>query len=111
MPQITIVFSKELDKSIDMNKVMQACFDQAKASKLFNMDSVEVRAHEIPYSLNRAGFGAFMHVKLALFPGRDAQELAALCKAMFEKLVKKVNQPINISVQLAEIEPQFCFHN
>lgn len=111
VPQITIVFSKGLDKSIDMNLIMQICFDEAKQSKLFNMDNVEVRAHEIPYSLNRAGFEAFMHVKLALSSGQDDPKLASLCKAMFEKLLKKLNQSINISVQLAEIDPRFCFYN
>ena len=115
MPHIIINFSKLLDKKLDMQKIMKICFDAAGNSQLLNMKTVEVRACEQPYSLGHDGETSFMHIKITLFPGRDEAKLAAMSKAMYEKVaayIKETQHPVtNISTQVSEIDPKFCFHN
>lgn len=111
MPHISIKFSNKLDATVDMKQVMQACLDEFVAIEIFDMASVEVRASEVPYSLTMQGEVAFVHVKIELFPGRDAQHLTALSKAIFQSVESLVNQPMNISVQMVEMNRQFISHN
>lgn len=111
MPHFTTEFSKGLDETVDMQQIMQICLDAAKNSKLFDMASAESRAYEAPYSLNINGEVRFLHIKIAMFSGRTDAQKAALSQAVYQGVVGKVNQPVNISVQVVDIEPQFCFHN
>lgn len=111
MPHIIIEYSKNLDNSVNMKQVMQACLDQAQQSELFEMSSVEARASEVPYSLDMNGETSFLHIKIALFPGRDEQKLADLSKAMYESVAKLAAQTTNISTQIVEINSKLCFHN
>lgn len=111
MPHFTVEFSKNLDKQVDIKQVLQICLDVAKTSKLFAMPSVEARAIEVPYGINIDGDVAFLHIKLALFPGRDPAQLAALCERIYQDVSSIVDLDANISTQVADIDPQFCFHN
>lgn len=115
MPHIIIEFSKSLDKSIDMQKILQICLTTTKADGLLDMASVEARASQVDYGLTMEGEATFLHVKIALFPGRSEAKLAALSKAIYEAIAAFVNQDANqtvsVSTQIVDIDPKFCFHN
>lgn len=111
MPHISIKFSKNLDKNVDIKQVMQACLTEFEQTKTFDMASVEVRASEVPYALTTKGEVNFLHIKIELFPGRDAALITALSKSIFQAVEPLVNQPANISVQMVEMNPQFVSHN
>ncbi|MBL1420035.1 MAG: hypothetical protein COC24_005935 [Alphaproteobacteria bacterium] len=115
MPHITIEFSKNLDKSLDMQKILQICLTTTKTNGLLDMSIVEARASQVDYGLTIEGEATFLHVKIALFPGRDAVKLATLSKAIHEELAAYANQEMNqtasISTQIVEMDPKFCFHS
>lgn len=115
MPHIIIEFSKNLNKNLDMQKILQICLTTTKDNGLLDMASVEARASQVDYGLTTEGEPTFLHVKIALFPGRDAAKLAALSKAIYEALAafvtEDMKQTASISTQIVEIDPQFCFHN
>uniref|UniRef100_A0A2A4YS12 5-carboxymethyl-2-hydroxymuconate isomerase n=1 Tax=OCS116 cluster bacterium TaxID=2030921 RepID=A0A2A4YS12_9PROT len=115
MPHFIIEFSKDLDKELDMKKILQICLDAAADSQLLDMKTVEARAFEVAYGLNVSGEASFLHVKITLFPGRDEAQLATLSKNMYKRIATFVEQSAaqvaNISTQVREIDPKFCFHN
>lgn len=111
MPHFITEFSKGLDEKVDMQQVVQTCFDEAEKSQMFDMASVESRAFEVPYAVNAGGKVDFIHVKLALFPGREEAKLAALSKAVCQAIAAQVTLKCTISVQVADINPKTCFQN
>lgn len=115
MPHIIIEFSKDLDKNLDMQKILQICLTVTKDNGLLDMALVEARASQVDYGLTIEGEPTFLHIKIALFPGQNAVKLASLSQAMYEALEAFVNQEKNqtasISIQIVEIDPKFCFHN
>lgn len=115
MPHIIAEFSKNLDIKLDMKNILKVCLNAVNDSQLLDVTTVEARAFEVPYGLTIAGETSFLHVKIALFPGRDEAKLAALSKAMYEAIASFINnsdaQVANISTQVCEIDPKFCFHN
>lgn len=115
MPHIIIEFSKGLDKNLNMKETLQICLTATKDNGLLDMASVEARASQVDYGLTIDGEPIFLHIKIALFPGRNAAKLATLSEDIYKAVAafatQELNQSVSISTQIVEIDPKFCFHN
>lgn len=104
MPHLIIEYAAPLKQEIDIQELVDATFDAAKASDLFGTKAIKVRAIPID-AFNTGGTNqAFIHVNIKLLPGRTMEQKKALSERVLANLTANVKEDVAISVEINDLD-------
>lgn len=105
MPHCTIEYSNSLSDSLSPEIVMNAVFDAALSSELFQRSAIKVRA--IPYSYYLIGAPEhehFLHVNIKILSGRTTDQKSMLSSQVFEALLALDITNTSITVEVSDLD-------
>ena len=107
MPHCVIEYSKDLEKDINPNDLMESVHQGALESQLFKVDDIRVRAIPFDYYLIGGVNKSFIHVTIKIFFGRNDEQCTNLSGLVLDKLNKINLSNITITVEITEIKKEY----
>lgn len=111
MPHITIEYSANVEKDVDVRGLVHAIHQAAIESGVFELAAIRTRASRRDvYEIADGDPGnAFIHVDVNLAPGRDAEIRRGVAKAMLDVLGKATDTiaaraGVALSVEVRQID-------
>jgi 5-carboxymethyl-2-hydroxymuconate isomerase len=115
MPHLIIEYSANLDRSIDMPRLMEKLNRKAVETGVFPLGGIRTRAHRCEeYSVADGNpENAFVHITVKIGTGRDLETRRA-GQALFDVLDAHVDRifaerPLTIGLELAELHAELNF--
>ena len=106
MPHCIIEYSREIEKFVEPKKMINAVYQGALESGLFNDGDIKTRS--IAYDSYQSGSvkKAFVHVMVKIFSGRNLEQRKTLTDLILSKL-KTIDFPSTLlTVEVIEIEKE-----
>lgn len=102
MPHCIAEHSSNIDGSI----LLEALFNGALKSELFEADGRDIKVRATPYNHYQVGTGPidFIHVQLKILSGRTSQQKSALSQSVLTEIALLVSQPCSITVEVTDID-------
>jgi 5-carboxymethyl-2-hydroxymuconate isomerase len=116
MPHITVEYSKNLEKSIDILQLIRVVHDAIIATDSFTISNIRTRG--VPCSDYYIADGnpdnAFLAIVGRIAPGRPQQVRHDLGNAIYSKIKSHLNDtfnsiPLSLTVELQEIDQTAAF--
>jgi 5-carboxymethyl-2-hydroxymuconate isomerase len=111
MPHIVVEYSTNLDKRLDMPRLVRDVHEAVLASKVFEIGAVRTRA--APRDLYVIADGdpdhGFIHVEMSIAPGRDDATRMRVSQAVLDALAKATHavyarHGLGLSVNIRQID-------
>jgi 5-carboxymethyl-2-hydroxymuconate isomerase len=116
MPHLIIEYSANLDRSIDMPRLMEKLNRKAVETGVFPLGGIRTRAHRCEEYRVADGNpeNAFVHVTVKIGAGRDLETRRRAGQALFDVLASHVDRifaerPLTIGLELAELHAELNF--
>ena len=106
MPHCIIEYAREIEKSVDPQKMISAVYQGALESGLFDGENIKTRS--IAYDNYQTGSikKSFVHVMVKIFSGRNLEQKKTLTDLILSQL-KTINFPsTSLTVEIIEIEKE-----
>ena len=106
MPHCIIEYSREIEKFVEPQKMLNAVYQGAFESGLFNENEIKTRS--IAYDSYQAGSikKAFVHVMVRIFTGRNLEQRKKLSELILLQL-KTIDFPSTLlTIEVIEIEKE-----
>lgn len=104
MPHLIVEYSTPLADDINIQDLVEAVFEGAVESGLFNLKAIKARAHACDNYCTGGAKQAFVHVEIKLLPGRDEEQKKDLSQRVYEKVSAHVKKDVAISVELNDLD-------
>lgn len=104
MPHFIIDCSENILELQDPRKVIEAVFETAFSTGLFDKDDIKVRLNHFKYSLVQSGTADFIHVFGNIMEGRTEDQKANLSKQIVTKLNNLFPEVPIISINIRDFE-------
>lgn len=103
MPHVILEYSKDLEKTHDIQELVETVVSGAIDSGLFTPSAIKGRAHSVDYYWTGGSKAPFVCVEVKLLPGRTLEMKQDVTKRIFDKLVHKLPENIAISVEINDL--------
>lgn len=103
MPHCVIDFSPNLMGDELAQKLTQACHGAMLQSGLFDPVSVKTRAHRADAALTGQGYDSFIHVDIAIMPGRSSEQKLALMQAVADAIAAADVVASSLTMEVREL--------
>ncbi|WP_372872239.1 5-carboxymethyl-2-hydroxymuconate Delta-isomerase [Shewanella sp.] len=104
MPHCVIDFSANVVGADIASRLTQACHGAMLSSGLFEPASVKTRAHLAQSALTGEGNDSFIHVTIAIMPGRSSEKKHALMEAMVYAIAKAGISASSLTLEVRELD-------
>ena len=104
MPHFIIDCSKNIIKQYSPDELMQAVFDVAEATGLFDVNDIKVRIRPYKYFKLAKGQHDFIHIFGNIMEGRSSEQKAQLSNKMIERLNEMFPDISILSINIREFE-------
>lgn len=104
MPHLVISYAKPLEEKVEIQKLVQAVWDSANATGLFNPEAIKARAFPVEHYLTANTDKTFVHVDAKIFPGRTDEQKQGLVKSIFEAITSVAGSDVSISAEAIDID-------
>ena len=104
MPHFILDCSEKILEIQDPRKVLEAVFEIASNTKLFDRNEIKVRLNPFKYSLALSGEADFIHVFGNIMEGRTAAQKANLSNQIVRKLNDLFPEVPIISINIRDFE-------
>lgn len=104
MPHIIIEYSKELEKTGDINAVMLTAHKAAFASGLFGESDIKIRAFPTDHILIAGKAAKAISIVVKLLSGRDAATKKALTQSVHDAILALNTGVASLSVEACDME-------
>lgn len=104
MPHCIIEYSKNLQQTLAVDKLVNAVHGYVFSSGLFEESSIKTRAIEYTHYQTGLSDMPFIHITLKILYGRNHHQKKELSTLVAENLRSHFEPPITISVEVADIE-------
>lgn len=103
MPHFVIEYSRDVEESYDISKVMQIAFDAGLESQTMDAANIKVRARPYDhYKLLNEG-DSFVHVSVYMLDGRTDEQKAHVAVILRKRLEAYLLKVTSISVDIREM--------
>ena len=105
MPHFVIEYSRPLEATLDMKKLMQVAFDAGVESGVIQAENIKVRA--IPYDHFRleGGLDTFLHVNVFLLAGRTTEQKEHVSTLLRQSLGDAFPDIGSLSIDIRDMDP------
>lgn len=111
MPHIIVEYSENIEQHLDCKKVLEVLHRELVSFESFSMAAIKSRA--IKHLVFRVGDGcvgnSFIHISLAILPGRSSEIKSAISKRLFGAVReilsdKLLTNPISLTLEVRELD-------
>jgi 5-carboxymethyl-2-hydroxymuconate isomerase len=105
VPHFVIEYSQGLERSIDLNVLMQTVRDAAVDAQVMKLEDIKIRAISYRHYFLADGGSGFVHTTVRLLAGRTSEQkrrLSSLVRAYLARLLPGVH---SISVDIVDMDP------
>lgn len=106
MPHMVVSYAKEIEKQVDIQKLVQDVWDGANETGLFDPKSIKSRALPVDYFVTANTDQLFVHVDAKLFAGRTDAQKQDMNKRVFDKIAALVSDDVAISVEAIDMDTE-----
>ena len=106
MPHCIIEYSKDLEKDVKPNDLMECVHQGALKSQLFNVDDIRIRAIPFDYYLIGGIKKSFIHTTIKIFSGRSDEQCKNLSSLVLSELNKINLTNITLTVEISITEKE-----
>ena len=103
MPHFVIEYSRDLEKSYDIPKVMQIAYDTGVASGEVQAADIKVRAQPYDYFRILNPSDSFLHVTVFLLDGRTDEQKEHISLLLLQNLVEYLQAVTSVSVDIRDM--------
>ena len=108
MPHCTIEFSASLAEQVSDVQLLNAVFEGASASQLFDVKAIKCRAISYQAYLSKAPESNFIHVTIKIMSGRNSKQKQLLASSVLQKLTSLQLADLSMTVDVADLDAQ-CY--
>jgi 5-carboxymethyl-2-hydroxymuconate isomerase len=112
MPHLIVEFSANLERQLEMKRVLKAVHDAALATGVFPIGGMRTRAirHDLYLVADEHADNAFIHVQARIGVGRAPEVRQKAAEAIFAALQNVTadvfkSAPIGLSLEIVEMDP------
>lgn len=108
MPHMLIEYTHGLTTRAEPKQLVEAVYQGACVSELFNNDFVKTRAVALDVYQSGATQNDFLHVTAKILVGRTAQQKKTLSAAILDQLQKLLGDvaPLTVTVEVVDIDKE-----
>lgn len=104
MPHLIVSYAKPLEKSVDIQNLVQEVWNAADESGLFTSGAIKARALPVEHFVTGGTDQLFVHVDFKLFAGRTDDQKHHMNKCVFDRIASLVDDTVAISVLPIDME-------
>lgn len=104
MPHLIIEYAAPLAQELDIQVLVEAAFNAAKATDLFDPAAIKARAHPVDAYWIGGTKQLFVHIEVKLLPGRTAAQKKALSERVFETVAALIPADVAVSVEVNDLD-------
>ena len=104
MPHLIIEYAAPLAQDIDMQTLVEAAFNGAKATDLFDPAAIKARAHPVDAYWIGDAKQPFTHINIKLLPGRTNVQKKALSQSVFDAVTALLDADVAVSVEVNDLD-------
>lgn len=104
MPHLIIEYAAPLDQDVDMQALVEAAFNSAKATDLFDPATIKARAHPVEAYWIGGAKQPFAHIEVKLLPGRTNAQKKALSQSVFDAVTALLDAGVAVSVEVNDLD-------
>jgi len=104
MPHLIIEYAAPLAQDIDMQTLVEAAFNGAKATDLFDPAAIKARAHPVDAYWIGDAKQSFTHINIKLLPGRTNVQKKALSQSVFDAVTALLDADVAVSVEVNDLD-------
>lgn len=109
MPHCIIEYSANVPGVELATRLSRACHGAMLASGLFDPVSVKTRAHEADAAITGEGGDSFIHVEIAIMPGRSSEQKQALMAGLADAIDSAGLQASSLTMEVRELDKAHYF--
>jgi len=106
MPHFVIEYSRDVENSYDINKVMQIAFDSGVQSGVMQAADIKVRARPYDYYRLLNDGDSFLHVGVFLLDGRTDEQKEHVALILRENLSVYLADVTSVTVDIRDMNRQ-----
>lgn len=106
MPHFVIEYSRDVEASFDINKVMQITYDSGVSSGVMQASDIKVRARPYDYYRLVNDGDSFLHVTVFLLGGRTNEQKEHVALTLRENLQSYLTDVTSVSVDIRDMNRQ-----
>jgi len=103
MPHFVIEYSRSIENTVDINKIMEVVFSAACQSGVMQPDDIKIRAIPFDYFKLSKKDDTFIHLTVSLLEGRSDENKEALAILVREKLSDELKDVNSISIDVRDM--------
>jgi len=104
MPHLIIEYAAPLAQDVDMQALVEAAFNAAKATDLFTPAAIKARAHPVDAYWIGGAKQPFMHIDVKILPGRTAVQKKTLSQSVFDAVSALLDADVALSVEVNDLD-------
>ena len=104
MPHMVISYAKQLEDKLEIQPLVQAVWDTAEKSGLFNPAAIKARALPIEHFVTGGTDQLFVHVEAKMFGGRTQEQKKVLTKSLFDAIKGLVSDDVAVSAEAIDMD-------
>ncbi|MBQ0785337.1 MAG: 5-carboxymethyl-2-hydroxymuconate Delta-isomerase [Amphritea sp.] len=104
MPHCILEYAKPLEAQLNPTKLVQAVYEGAYSTGLFEGPDIKTRAIAYQEYLTGADKTAFIHVTVKLLKGRTDEQKQRLSSTVIKRLISLQLSDISITVEIVDME-------
>lgn len=106
MPHFVIEYSRDVEASFDINKIMQITYDSGVSSGVMQASDIKVRARPYDYYRLVNDGDSFLHVTVFLLGGRTSEQKEHVALTLCENLQSYLTDVTSVSVDIRDMNRQ-----
>ncbi|WP_028006565.1 5-carboxymethyl-2-hydroxymuconate Delta-isomerase [Solimonas flava] len=106
MPHLIVEYSAGLERSVDIDRVLELAGDAAAESGVMARADIKLRAIAYSHFKLLDGGDSFVHLSVRLLAGRNAEQKLQLSSLLRERLAAYLTSVHSISVEIVDMDAQ-----
>lgn len=103
MPHCIIEYSKNIEQQIEVSDLLEAAYQGALESELFNPADIKCRAIAYEHYTSGDDVSGFVHVTVKILEGRSQEQRNVLSSMIFQHVKKQGLAHTSLTVEIVDI--------
>ena len=104
MPHCVIEYTRDVEKDVDIKKLMETAFEAVDSSGLFDRKAIKARTIGYDNFMSGQDWDDYIHVSVKILSGRTPAQKQNLSNHMIEKLAPHVGKTKSLTVDIVDMD-------
>ena len=103
MPHCIIEYTSEIERFLDLKRLVDVTFDGIEQSGLFDKTAIKVRANKLDYYKSGLDRDDFIHLTIKILPGRTDRQKWLLTDNILDKIEQVVGNTKSTTIEVVDL--------